>query len=105
MVGQPMTFHLLAMGPLVLPPSHQERQVMFSFLRTCLSFDFSSLLTPISANGFPSSRFTSDRSCGYMARQGPHQSPQKSITRTLPAYSLNLNFFPSTSWPSMSGAT
>ena len=43
-----------------------------------------SLLTPSRTNGLPSIFFTSDRSCGYMARQGPHQSPQKSTTTTLP---------------------
>ena len=35
---------------------------------------FLSLLMPIRANGLPSSLFTSDRSCGYMPRQGGHQS-------------------------------
>ena len=43
-----------------------------------------SLFTPISANGSSASRCTNDRSCGYMARQGPHQSPQKSSTTTFP---------------------
>ena len=32
MVGQPWTFHLVAMGPLVSPSSHQERQVISSSL-------------------------------------------------------------------------
>jgi hypothetical protein len=27
---------------------------------------------------------TSDRSCGYIARHGPHQLPQKSSSTTLP---------------------
>src|SRR5687767_1529893 len=105
MVGQPLTFHALAMGPLVLPPSHQERQVMFSFFMTSRSRSLGSELMPSSANGLFSSLFTSDRSCGYMARQGPHQSPQKSSTTTFPRYSLSLNVLPSTSSPWISGAT
>ena len=73
------------MGPLVSPPSHHDRQVIFSFSITFLSFSLSaSLLTPSRANGLSSRRFTSDRSCGYMARQGPHQLPQKSSTTTFP---------------------
>jgi hypothetical protein len=36
------------------------------------------------AKGLSASRFTSDRSCGYMARHGPHQFPQKSSTTTFP---------------------
>src|SRR5262249_42225188 len=44
----------------------------------------SSELTPSRTNGLSTSFFTSDRPCGYMARQGPHQWPQKSSTTTLP---------------------
>jgi hypothetical protein len=33
-------------------------------------------LTPMRANGLPSIFFTSDRSWGYMSRQGRHQFPR-----------------------------
>src|SRR5919197_2264227 len=105
MVGHPETFHLVAIGPSVPPPSQNDRQVILSFFITALSASRSlSLLTPSSANGLPSYFFTSDRSCGYMARQGPHQWPQKSRTTTFPLYSLSLNCLPSMSSPSISGA-
>src|SRR4029450_3401440 len=83
--GQLLTFHVSAIGPAVLPPSHQLRQVRSSFITVFLSASRSlSLLTPSSAKGFPARRFTSDRSCGYISRQPPHQSPQKSSSTTLP---------------------
>jgi hypothetical protein len=54
---------------------------MFSRLIAALTRSFGSLLTPIKANGLSLRLVTSDLSCGYMARQGGHQSPQKpSIT-------------------------
>ena len=72
-------------GPPVLPPFQKERQVICSSFSVSLSLlRSSSLLTPTRAKGLPASRFTSDRSCGYMARQGGHQLPQKSSTTTLP---------------------
>ena len=43
-----------------------------------------SLFTPRITKGWFLYCFTSDRSCGYMARQGPHQWPQKSRNTTLP---------------------
>ena len=36
------------------------------------------------AKGRPANFFTSDRSWGIIARQGPHQNPQKSRKTTLP---------------------
>lgn len=84
-VGQPMTFQRVAIGPSLLPPSHQLRQVICSFAMTLLSSSRPvSLLMPTRANGLPSRRLTSDRSCGYMPRQGGHQCPQKCSTTTLP---------------------
>ena len=38
----------------------------------------------VKRRGSFSSLLTSDRSCGYMARHGGHQSPQKSSTTTWP---------------------
>src|SRR5688500_18094408 len=66
-------------------PFQNDRQV----IRSSASLDFrpcrsSSLFTPIRANGLPSIFFTSDRSYGYMARHGGHQSPQKSRRTTFP---------------------
>src|SRR5438067_12170579 len=93
------------MGPSVLPPSHQERQVSwFLSLTFFTSSRLSSELTPSRAKGLSASFFTSDRSCGYMARQGPHQCPQKSSRTTLPLYSESLKDLPSRSSSSMSGA-
>src|SRR5438067_619020 len=87
------------MGPLVSPPSHHERQVIFSsamtFLRKSL---LGSLLMPRRAKGLDSIFCTSDRSCGYMARHGPHQCPQKSSITTFPRYSVSLNFLLSSSF-------
>jgi hypothetical protein len=58
---------------------------MFSFSRTFLRASRSvSLLTPMMAKGWFLYFSTSDRSCGYMARQGPHQLPQKSSRTTFP---------------------
>src|SRR6516162_6116785 len=83
--GQPVTPHFDEIGPPVPPPFQNDRQVMCSLARTFFSSSRSwSLLTPIRANGLPSRRFTSDRSCSYMARQGPHQFPQKSSSTTFP---------------------
>ena len=61
-----------------------RRQVMPLGSRAARTRSFLSLFIPIKANGFCSIRFTSDRSCGYRSRQGPHQWPQKSRTTTLP---------------------
>ena len=65
----------------------RDEAAFVSFLST-LTFRsasrFRSLFIPINANGLSFSLFTSDRSCGYIARQGGHQSPQKSRTTTLP---------------------
>src|SRR5437588_3689083 len=83
--GQPLSFHLVEIGPVVLPPFQKERQVIFSFTRTCFSSArLVSLFTPTRANGLSFRRFTSDRSCSYMARHGPHQFPQKSRSTTFP---------------------
>src|SRR5438132_5969793 len=88
-VGQLCTFHWVEIGPLV-PLFQNDRQVMFSSFIRCLMCSRSvSLLTPTRTKGLPSRRFTSDRSCGYMARQGPHQSPQKSSVTTFPRRSLS----------------
>ena len=57
---------------------------MFSFFMASKTFSFGSLFTPMSANGLSFNLATSDRSWGYIARQGPHQWPQKSRTTTLP---------------------
>ncbi len=86
MVGQPVTPHLVEMGPLVPSrPFQKLRQVSSYSTRTFLRVSRSaSLFTPIRANGWSFSLFTSDRSCGYMARHGGHQSPQKSMTTTFP---------------------
>ena len=43
-----------------------------------------SLLMPMRAKGCSARRFTSVFSCGSIARQGPHQNPQKSSTTTFP---------------------
>src|SRR4030095_6066278 len=85
-VGQPLTLQALEIGPCVPPaPFQNERQVICSLASLRLRAARSrSLLTPMSANGLLSSFLTSDRSCGYMARQGPHQCPQKSRSTTLP---------------------
>ena len=83
-VGKARMVHDVAIGPLVLP-SRNDRQVRFSDRTASLTVSLlGSLLTPTRANGLPSSFFTSDRSCGYMARQGGHQCPQKSSSTTLP---------------------
>src|SRR5262245_18591428 len=108
-VGQPLTPQFDGISPCV-PSSPQEklRQVICSSTN---SFFFSarvflpSLLTPISAKGSSFILPTSDRSCGNMARQGPHQYPQKSSITTLPRYSESLKSTPSRSLPTMSGAT
>jgi len=79
------TAQRVEMGPEVLPPFQKERQVMFSFSIAFFKSALSrSLLTPTRENGLPSSLLTSDRSCGYMARQGGHQFPQKSSSTTFP---------------------
>ena len=83
--ARPSRRRAMAIGPPVLPPSNQDGQVICSLaIAACSSSRFLSLLMPTRANGLPSSLFTSDRSCGYMSRQGGHQSPQKSRTTTLP---------------------
>ena len=86
--------HVLLIGPSCTGMDHQgrivwcadnDRQVMRSFSRIGLRASRSgSELTPTRANGLPSSFFTSDRSCGYMARHGGHQFPQKSSKTTFP---------------------
>ena len=71
--------------PVPCGPFQKERQVICSFSKTAFSaFRSGSEFTPTNAKGLSSSFFTSDRSCGYMARQGPHQFPQKSSKTTLP---------------------
>src|SRR5262249_10169849 len=84
--GQPRTCHSAEIGPPVpLGPFQNERQVICSFSFFFLQSSRSlSLLTPIRAKGLPSSRFTSDRSWGNIARHGGHQCPQKSSRTTLP---------------------
>jgi hypothetical protein len=84
-VGQPRTLHSFEIGPSVPPPFQNDRQViLYSFMMSLRASRSSSLFTPIRANGLLSSLFTSDRSCGNMARQGPHQNPQKSSNTTFP---------------------
>ena len=62
-----------------------ERQVMPFFLASSRYRSLlGSVLTPIRTKGSFLSRSTSDRSCGNMARQGPHQKPQKSSSTTFP---------------------
>src|SRR2546430_625280 len=78
------TFHLVVIGP-ARPPSHHDRHVISSSCMCLRSACRSvSLLTPRRANGMPSNRLTSDRSWGYIARQGPYHDPQKWSTTTLP---------------------
>src|SRR5215813_6654220 len=81
-VGQPCRAHSSAIDD-PLPPRllRNERQVIccFSFLALSVSAEsVSSPLTPRRTKGLPSSFFTSDRSCGNIATQGPHQCAQKS---------------------------
>ena len=68
-----------------LPSSHQLFHVIDSLTSVSLSASrSSSLLTPNKAKGLSAYFFTSDRSCGYNSRQGPHQWPQKVNMTTLP---------------------
>ena len=55
-----------------------------NFVSKAEAFRIMEKKNPELTNGLPSNRFTSDRSCGYMARQGGHQCPQKSRTTTFP---------------------
>src|SRR5215510_2277564 len=93
------------MGPDVLPPSQKNGQVICSRFIASRILGFGSLLMPRSVKGDFSIRFTSDRSCGYMALQGGHQSPKKSSTTILPRKSVSLIAFPLTSLPLISGAS
>ena len=72
-----------AFGATVIPEA-APRQILFfdnfpNLLAILVTID-----TNDGVNGLSESCFTSDRSCGYMARQGGHQSPQKSSMTTLP---------------------
>src|SRR5262245_49673142 len=98
-----LMLYLLLIGP--SRPSENDRQVIVFFSSHFLrAWRSESRLTPTRANGLPSSRFTSDRSCGTMAMHAPHHSAQKSSTTTFPRKSDSLNAWPSLSLPWMSGA-
>ena len=72
-----------AINSTVVPPT-PPRDLFFEDGFSVESRRSLSLLTPSNANGFPLNFFTSDRSCGYNSRQGPHQCPQKLSMITLP---------------------
>src|SRR5262249_44795428 len=105
--GQASTFHLSAIAPSVpRGPFQNDRQVIRSRCRSGLiASRFGSLLTPIKAKGLFANFFTSDRSCGYMARHGGHQFPQKSglTTSRGEAGSLNVSRSRSSFWVSGAG--